>query len=688
VAIIQQNGRPRSVSTPEEAVKDAMDQFASLSPDEQDAFLELMGQIDGGEFGDLRQIIDVEYDRVPVDPMQFLEDEYYLGASGNSMWPQLKKDFVELFGGGYSEAILGGSLGWGKSFFATCAIAYILYQMSCLRNPQSAYGLAPGSKIVVPLMSVTREVARRVPFTELKSKLEQSPYFKEVCKFKAADTMYEMRFEKRIMVIAGSLVTSAIGGNVFSGFIDELSFFRRDWKAEASGKVTAVDRGEQIRDAIVRRMKSRFQKVGKLPGILFLVSSKERPTAFVEKRIEQVRAEQDSATFIREYANYDVKPRDTFSEKTFFVVVGNDKVRSKLDPSEAERAMYAGMGLTIIEVPIDFRSDFERNIESSIRDIAGIATESVSLFITRTEKISEAEKRDVLTPVDVEHWVCGSVLQMFWERVARKETRYIPGGVTEEVWVPLRHPDAPRHVHIDPALSGDSAGMAIGHIAGWVQVQRRDKSGTMFYDVAPVIESDLLLEIEPPMGEEIFLADLRSIVYQFAAHGFSIAFASMDSYQSADMRQQLEANGIESEVLSVDKTEVPYEVLKTAYYEGRMRIQEHATLRKELSQLQRVPAWRQMTGVIRFKIDHPEQGSKDVADALAGMTYSLTTRTPGRPMPFIPAARVGGGEKNDHSWVLDGAVPVSSIPVRRSGGGGGMMPRGGDEPSMPPFVRG
>lgn len=687
MAIVQRDGRPRSVSTPDEALKDAVSQFESLSPDEQNAFLELMSQIDAGEFDLLRKIVDIEYERVPVDPIQFLEDDYYLGASGNSMWPQLKEDFRELFSGGYSEAILGGSLGWGKSFFATCSIAYVIYQMSCLRNPQSAYGLAPGSKIVIPLMSVTREVARRVPFTELKSKLEQSPYFKEVCKFKAADTMYEMRFDKRIMVTAGSLVTSAIGGNVFSGFIDEISFFRRDWKAEASGKVSVVDRGELIRDAIVRRMKSRFQKVGKLPGILFLVSSKERPTAFVEKRIEEARAEQDPATFIREYANYEVKPRDTFSDKTFFVVVGNDKVRSKLDPTSEERKRYSDMGLTIIEVPIDFRSDFERNIEGSIRDIAGIATESVSLFISRTEKISEAEKSDVLTPIDVEHWVCGSPLEFYWERVARREQRHIPGGFSEEIWIPRRHPDAPRHVHIDPALSGDSAGMIIAHIAGWVNVKRRDKGGKEYTDVAPVIETDLVLEIEPPMGEEIFLADLRSIIYQFAAHGFNIAFASMDSYQSADMRQQLEANGIESEILSVDKTETPYEVLKTAFYEGRMRVQEHTVLRKELSQLQRIPAWRQMTGVVRFKIDHPERGSKDTSDALAGVTYSLTQRTPGRPMPFVPVSRVGGGEKTDHSWVTDGKVMVSgkSDAPRKTGG---MIGRSAADPVIPPFLRG
>jgi hypothetical protein len=50
----------------------------------------------------------------PVDIRTFLTEPYFLGETGASLWPKLLDDIVELFEGQYEEALLGGSLGWGK----------------------------------------------------------------------------------------------------------------------------------------------------------------------------------------------------------------------------------------------------------------------------------------------------------------------------------------------------------------------------------------------------------------------------------------------------------------------------------------------------------------------------------------------------------------------------------------------
>ena len=71
--------------------------------------------------------------------------------------------------------------------------------------------------------------------------------------------------------------------------------------------------------------------------------------------------------------------------------------------------------------------------------------------------------------------------------------------------------------------------------------------------------------------------------------------------------------------MSVDKSSVPYEFAKSALYDRRLMIPEHPKLLHELKSLEKDAK----TG----KIDHPLRGgSKDIADALAGVVYGLTRR--------------------------------------------------------------
>lgn len=1040
-------GRPRSVRTEDELIQEMSDSLDAMSPEEQAAVFHYLDCMERGEGDVLDQYVKVEYLEEPVDPLTFLRDDYYLGQVGNHMWPQLQRDFVELFEGGYSEAVLTGSLGWGKSFFATCGLAYVLYQMSCLANPQEVYGLATGTSLAIALLSATREAARRVPLAELGNKLQLSPYFKEKCPYKIAATMYEIRFPtKKMMVVAGSTSSAAIGTNVFAGFLDEMAFMGGRRQLDKSGRMVEVDKSEVLTKAIVRRMKSRFMKAGKLPGLMFLVSSKEKPVTFIEQRIEEARSGRETSVFIRDYcltgdtiiplldgterrlddlfaefggtddrfevysfdvskgcvvpgrafrprltardeetleieldngevvkatpwhpfmlkdgtyrradelrqgdslmplyrrlggkgyeevaqpwwggswqkthhmaaravhgrwprrgsdgkrtvihhedfdkrnntttnlrvmewdehvllhqrnmtallrhvrgddhrqyasahmkalhqdedfarardergrrvlarlredegyrerqrraasktlsdfhrteagraaqakrnldrwdgnrkiesigiiedaarngesitglalrlgcspgaicqrlvragmpryseikkaaghdspnhkvvavrpgcrsdvydlsveglenfavgsgvfvhnSTWDVKPKENFSGKTFQIAVGNETIRSKIDPNPDDIAWYEGAQLRVIDAPEEYRGDFESDLEGALRDIAGIASESVSLFIHRREKIIEAIDETLQSPIDVEEWMSGEPLEFWWERVALPFERPIPGGFTEEAWRPIRHPGAVRYVHIDVALVGDCAGLTIAHVAGHTEVTRRDAGGESYAEVAPVIESDLMLRIFPPPGDEIFLGDIRGIVYEFQRHGFIVSYASMDSWQSADTRQQFKARGIESEVLSVDKTVVPYETMKTALYENRLRIQNNAAVQKELRALQKV---QKTKGIIpKFMIDHPLRGSKDITDSLAGVTHSLMTRQPGPPMAPMVSERNAMSDRRDDTWVTGGRVMVPpSAGVR--GGARGMVGQKVSQGNMPmPFTRG
>lgn len=697
MAIIDVGGRPRSVRTEDEQWDLLREDIERLPETERVALMELWEQIQKSEDEEpYNEVAEADYEVAPVGVEEFLREPYFLGETAGAMWPALRDDMSELFSGGYHEAVLGGSIGWGKSYFATSALAYVIYLMSCLRDPQRAYGISPGSHIYVAMLSVTEKVARRVSINELIGKIAHSRYFKERFKPRVAPSTLEMRFPKQIMVVGGSTGSSAvIGLNAFAGFIDETSFMGGSKELDRSGRLITTDKGEAIYKSILRRMKSRFQKVGRLPGLMIIASSKERPIAFVEKRIEQARETKDPGCFVREYATWDVKNREDFSEKTFKVAAGNERIRSRIISSKEEEDRMRELDLQVIEIPEDYRREFESDLEGSLRDIAGIATMAISPYIQRTEKIHAAAEHGLVNPIgedEVEtqrsEWVASSPLKIYWNRICKNVDRNLPGGFKEQAWRPIRHPEAVRYAHIDSSLTGDCTGLAIAHIAGWTEVVRKDPIGDEYNELAPIVETDLLLRIIPPPGDEILLSDVRAIIYQFAEHGFNVSYVSMDSYQSADGLQQMRKRGIEAEVLSVDKTPEPYEVAKACIYEDRLRMHRVLWAIRELSQLQRVP---RKSG-IGYKIDHPavgadgEPGSKDVSDALAGVTYSLTQRAPGMPIPPQLGVMMGQAEPRDDSWVTGGRRLIVQESGRGSTQKGIVGGRSGKV--TPPFIKG
>jgi len=105
---------------------------------------------------------------------------------------------------------------------------------------------------------------------------------------------------------------------------------------------------------------------------------------------------------------------------------------------------------------------------------------------------------------------------------------------------------------------------------------------------------------------------------------------TLDGWQSVEFIQRLQDKGIEAEVISVDKTMEPYNTLKGLLYTKQLDYYHYAVFIRELEELI----------VEKNKVDHPEisnrraleedleYGSKDVADSVAGATYSALKAEP------------------------------------------------------------
>jgi hypothetical protein len=88
---------------------------------------------------------------------------------------------------------------------------------------------------------------------------------------------------------------------------------------------------------------------------------------------------------------------------------------------------------------------------------------------------------------------------------------------------------------------------------------------------------------------------------------------SYDSWGSDESIQTLNAEGFTAENFSVDTDTEPYEQLKATLYDDRIISYYHPILDRELAMLRIDEKAR--------KVDHSTHGSKDVADAVAGVVH-------------------------------------------------------------------
>lgn len=537
----------------------------------------------------------------PATIREFVGPHYLNIASG--VRKRVLEVLVDIFGeepnnykmSKYGEAIATGGIGWGKSTVASIALCYMVHWLLCLKDPQDFFELLPGSRIAAMMMSTSEPQARQVIFGDIKARVDNSPWFRSKYpydpKFKN-----QIRFPKEIWIIPGdSSETTFEGYNILAGIIDEID----------SHKVTnQKDYAEQGYTTISSRMTSRFGD----RGFLFCVGQTKYEGSFASRHYERMKNDPDAYAVklaLWESIGWEKFLLPDGTRNSFYYDTKRKKIVSKALGDAMGAGLSTGEGEEnhLVEVPNSYRKDFDNDPEKAIRDLAGIPPTSKSPFITFDYKIETARE--------------------LWESIAMETY-----GTAEEpvdsngVLAPwFRAPNSvQRVVHIDIGVSNDALGFAMGHSPGVKEVDG---------EVKQLIVIDLLFRLVAPPGGQIELAQVRQLLYQLRdVLGFRFKKVTLDSYQSTDMMQQLARKRFRTELLSVDKTIVPYYDLREALYEERLalpvvmsRVRPTESpidiLRKELVGLQD----------LGLKIDHPPQGSKDVADAVAGVATELMGST-------------------------------------------------------------
>lgn len=553
--------------------------------------------------------IERTYRLLPITLKEFVEDEYYLGSK-DILFPKVMNCLEELNEGNYDEAVLTGAIGTGKTTIGLFTTAYQLYLLSILKEPHRVFDLDPSSEIVFIFQSINEKLAKSVDYDRFKAMIEKSPYFTENFPFDK-DILSELRFPRRIIVkpVSGA-ETGAIGQNVFGGIIDELNFMAVVENSKVSMDGGTYDQAKALYNSISRRRKSRFMKAGRLPGILCLVSSKRYPGQFTDQKEEEARRELSlygkTSIYIYDKRTWEIKPEGSFSGQWFNLFIGDAYKKPRI-MKEGETVSVAEEHL-VMKIPEEYRMEFETDIMNALRDIAGVSTLATHPFIPNTEKIS----------------LCFTGVQNILTKV--KSTLTESDKISaRSVKVEKKYP---RFAHLDLALTGDSVGFVIGHVPKFDTLLR---GGDV--EILPHIVIDCVLEVPAPPGGEILYHRLREVIYSLRDKiGLPIRWVTLDSYQSVDMQQILRQKGFVTGTQSMDVTTVPYDILKSAIYDGRLEVPECEKLQKELASLEK--------DVKKNKIDHPPHSSKDIADALAGVVYGLTMRREIWAMHGIPVLKI------------------------------------------------
>lgn len=522
------------------------------------------------------------------------------------------------------------------------------YLCSCTKSPQSFYGgegeggIDPNSYIVFALFSTALDTATINNFGLISQFIRGAKYFDEHCPADIKKGTCKIEWpSKRLILRTGSSELHAIGSNLFGFIIDEANFMETP-----TGKDQSQHQAYKIYHHASTRLKSRFLRYGSTPGLMCIVSSKASETSFLEKLMADNVG--NPSFHVADYATWEVKGREKNSPNEFRVAIGNlyrkSEVLDTVDTRgssnsfdwvvDQSKAKPAPEGCKVTLIPVDYYFEFLRATDQSLRDIAGIATTARNPLIWRTESVHEASEGFPYSHpfLKEEHELSlsdheGDLLNYVdWKALTR---------IHRSSAIPKYHPSQPRFLHCDLGLTGDCCGISMGCPYSSQKVTTFDpKTGQVTESFAPRVWMDFMLRIRPVRGEQIDLAKIVHFILNLRNRGFPLQRVTFDGFASHMAIQIIQKSNLipdrtknrvssdppvrlEAAVLSVDRTDEPYKMLRDMLFHGLLRCYRYMPFVTEVLGLEHNSQMK--------KVDHPPSSSKDVSDSVAGVCYGIAT---------------------------------------------------------------
>ena len=587
-------------------------EFTNLTAEEKKIALKILQEYaENGKSSTYDQVILSDYEEIPVSINEFLHNPIYLGkgltdSEGRfTLFPYWEKVLNKIFPdplkpAQYNTLALSGAIGIGKSTEAVIIGCYELYRMLCLKDPYLHYGLQPIDLITFAVINITMDAAEGVAWSKMQALIQSSSWFMARGSITKGDTP-QWKPPKGIELIYGSQSRHIIGRAVYFAFFDEISFqINQDINKQK-------EKAKLLVNTAAARMQSRFMRGTSNPTILVLASSKRTDQSYMESFIEGKKKNESKTTLIIDEPQWVIRT-DKDSKEKFKVALGNKFLDSEVVPlnaTEQDLQAYRDRGYILLDVPIGYYESFIDDIDIALTDIAGISTSNTTRYIA-------GNRIAAIKSNDIQNLFVKDVIEV--GNAKDDNTQYYD-------FIDLNRLDRkmlskPLYIHLDMSISGDKTGIAGVWIKGKKpHVDGEPENKDLYYQLA------FSVSVKAPKGYQISFEKNRQFIRWLKSQGFAIKVISSDTFQSADLLQQLSAENFKTEIISVDRVQdrlcIPYQVLKSAIYEERVKMYEAPLLTEELIGLE-----RDNNG----KIDHTPAGinSKDQADGFCGALYSAS----------------------------------------------------------------
>ena len=471
-----------------------------------------------------------------------------------------------------NEVIFQLGKGSGKDYTSTIACAYVVYLLLCLKDPARYYGKPPGDSIDIINVAVNAVQAQQVFFKGFKNRITRCRWFDG----KYNEKVGSVEFIKSITVHSGhSQRESWEGYNLLFAVLDEISGFDLDSTSGNEQAKTASAIYKMFRGSV----DSRFPQFGKL----VLLSFPRFKNDYIQQRYNEVVAQKEIIMRKHKF-KVDVDLPDGIEGNEFEIEWEEDHIINYSVPRvfALKRPTWEiNPTIKIQDLAMNFYSD----PVDALSRFACMPPDAIDAFFKSREKIEKAFNN----------------LNLALDTENRFKDWFQPDN--EKMY----------YVHVDLAQKHDHCAVALAHVDSWVTMKM---AGAMT-DAAPKVVVDAIRYWTPTSDKSVDFTEVKDYIISLKHRGFNIRRVTFDRWNSFDMMEQLKAQGINCEILSVAKKH--YEDMALVIMEERLSGPFIQLLIDELLQLRIVK---------KDKVDHPRKGSKDLADATCGAIYNAISLTP------------------------------------------------------------
>jgi len=597
-----------------EATYNSRKYFDSLTPHEKKYFYDIIYELKTHGYSDkLNLIWEADYEIIPPTVDEFLWDDYYLGKINSDpenglydFWADLIKYTVDP-SNNIVEVIVLAARGSGKNTFAIQRMAYRLAHLLCLRDPARYYGLQIDTSLVLFFYNVDLMKAFDVGYNRFEKLLKRSPFFSQFLLRTKSPTAVVL--PKSIEIKMGSQFFHGLSEAIYDCSLDEANFGKGSTSKEES---QVMKNYRSVREGA----NSRFMRPGGIVSAQLCLTSSKRGESDALTRHAEASKSIPTTLVVDDVPLWKVKTKRAhkvisfYSGKTFRVAVGNQYRESRvLEDNEPDP-----VGMQVVKIPIEHYNSFRNpnTINEALQDIANVSTYGYGKLIKNRDKVRLAVKN-----CPIPQFFNTEQIILDFDNPTQKLQDYLNVNALKD-WID-KNKFITCSVHFDVGLTGDKFGVGVSYISGRKLVSRFDQTtGYETHHEEYVYSVLLMAGISPLAGKQIpFWKIVTFFVWLRDELGLSIGIVSSDLGHSmaAMLLQTFKQNGFNTRKLSLDKTDVGYLTIRELYDEERILHPHHSLFLDELFNLEHDEKNR--------KVDHPETGSKDVADGVVGSIYNF-----------------------------------------------------------------